>query len=451
MKTRKVAYRLSAPVIVAVLAALPTTAASQVNEGQPWVPYIFTRPYQDQFLNGMLQNMTHSYPYSAVKLFAKGDQHVSNWSMLVPFLTGVSAFTDPDHPNLDPIIAVGAYNLGNTAGLKLNANEPTAGIVLETNYLVPPTYYRQMEWYLSFRTTQGDPGIEYRPININYAPDLHQITGSSISASSQPWGANFEFVAPVGGIAGTRFAQLGWSGSGGGSINGFQHSGNATEDTLIDILAQGARNSTIQIGSQGIPGVGKWKTTSPIQTAMSVATASDFLRFYDTSANGGAVSINSPSSGNNAGLVVSSASTNRPSIVGRGIAGQTAPLLRLVDSSNTDPATNKGEVFSVDASGNMRIRVGTLNAGTGQGSATMTAPFSDILGSNGTKGVTLPLASSGLVVRGYVDGNSAANLWPGSGATINGGAINSPISIPAHKVFTATAIDGSRWAVQVGS
>lgn len=81
----------------------------------------------------------------------------------------------------------------------------------------------------------------------------------------------------------------------------------------------------------------------------------------------------------------------------------------------------------------------------------MTAPFSDILGSNGTKGVTLPLASSGLVVRGYVDGNSAANLWPGSGATINGGAINSPISIPAHKVFTATAIDGSRWAVQVGS
>ncbi|MBL8064608.1 MAG: hypothetical protein JNM34_01995, partial [Chthonomonadaceae bacterium] len=77
--------------------------------------------------------------------------------------------------------------------------------------------------------------------------------------------------------------------------------------------------------------------------------------------------------------------------------------------------------------------------------------FSDITGGTTSRGVTLPSAVKGMVVRGYVNGTSSTNLWPASGATINGATANTPLMIPARKMFTAVAITTTAWAVQVGS
>lgn len=410
------------------------------------------RQYQDVFKNGQLENKFNPYPYFSVPVLSEGDSHVSAWGPMTPFLTGVSIFNDQSHSNCDPVILVGGYNYLDTAGLKAQPSEPSAGVVLETNYLVPSTYYRQMEWYLSFRTTAGNPGIEYRPLTFDYAPDSGQLTGASLSAASQAYGANLDFRAPIGPNSGTRFAQIGWSNAGGGNICGFQHLGSMTEDTLIDVQAQGARNSAIQLGSSGLSGVARWATLSYAQCSFSVGAATNFLRLYDTSSNmAGAVAINTSTNASRAGLIVSTSAGTLPSIVARGVSGQTAPLLRLVDSTNSDPATSTGEVFSIDTNGRTYTKVGSLPAGTAQGAAVMNSAFSDITGGTTSRGVTLPSAVKGMVVRGYVNGTSSTNLWPASGATINGATANTPLMIPARKMFTAVAITTTAWAVQVGS
>lgn len=452
MRLHKVALARLAFTGLAVCASINSISLAQVNS-YTWVADLFKNAvYKDRFNDNDLLNIKDPYPYMSIPVFASGDSHVSTWGPLVPFLTGVSIFQTPNHPNTDPIVIVGAYNYAETSGLKVNPSEPSAGIYLETNYLVPNTYYRQMEWYLSFRTTAGNPGAEYRPITMDYAPDTGDLTGSSISAASRSWGANLDFRAPYGSNSGTRFAQLGWSGSGGGNICGFQHLGSFTEDTLIDIQAQGAQNSIIRIGAMGATGVGRWRTLSTNLCSLSVGNAESYIKMYDTGFNsGGSVAINTNNNGNKAGLLVSTSAVNLPSIVGRAIAGQTAPLFRLVDSTNSDPSNNTGEVFSVDTAGRTYTKVGSIAAGTAQNSSILSAAFSTISNGGGGRGVTLPPAVTGLTIRGYISGSSATNLWPGSGAIINGLGSNQALSISANKPFTAIAYDATHWAVQVGA
>ncbi len=448
--TRKVALWST---VALTLVVLPCTDSMAQVGSKPLVKdYIVVRGYSDKFQEGKLANSLSFYPSTDVQVLASGDSHVSSWGPLIPWLTGVTTFEDPNHPNCDPNVLVGAYNYANTTGGKINPLEPCGGINLETNYLVPDTYYRQMEWYLTFRTTAGNPGLEYRPINVNYAPDTGEVTGVAVSAASQRWGANFEWRSPTGGTAGERFAQIGWTNQGGGNICGFQHLGSPVDDTVVDIQAQGLQNSRMQIGSHGVAGVGRWSTLSTNQCSFSVGSADDLLRLFDTGAgSGGALAINMSSNGQNAGLAVASSTPERPTIVGRGISGQSAPLLRLVDSTNTDPINNTGEVYSIDSHGYQYTKVATLNAGQGQSAATITTPFADIVGGNGSRGATLPVPTQGMLVRGFIDGSNATMLYPSAGCSINGGSVNSGITVGARKPFTAIALDSSRWSVQIGA
>ncbi|MBL8065168.1 MAG: hypothetical protein JNM34_04830 [Chthonomonadaceae bacterium] len=434
-----------------------SVVVSNVAEGQtlqvPWFyKYFGQGEYLDRFNNGQLENTIDRYPYFLVPILAKGDQRVSKFAPLVPFLTGVATFNDPGHPNCDPIVLSGAYNCADVSGLKIDSSEPSASTNLETNFLVPDNYYRQMEWYVSFRSTVGNPGLEYRPLTLDYAPDTGEMTGTSLSASSERWGANIDFSAPVGTIAGTMFAQLGWSTRNGGRINGFRHVGSLYEDTLIDVQAQGNWDSIVQLGSNGFAGAARWRTIGPGVAAFSVGAAADFVRFSvgDSSAQG-SLSVNTPANSNRGALVVSGLSASLPTVVGRAAPGQTSPVLRLTDSSNTDPGSSQGEVYSIDASGRSHVKVQSSIASPGQGLSVLSAPFTQVLGAGASKGVTLPAAEKGLSIQGYNDSQNDLNLWPGLGGSINGLPTNASLTVPAHHPFSAVAYDGTHWSVFVGS
>lgn len=88
-------------------------------------------------------------------------------------------------------------------------------------------------------------------------------------------------------------------------------------------------------------------------------------------------------------------------------------------------------------------------AGTTQATATpIGAPLANVSGADGTKGVRLPaIIRAGQCVAVYnATALNGLNVYPNTGATINGGAANTPISIEGKTLALFMAVSATNWA-----
>ena len=305
-----------------------------------------------------LSSTTHNYPYSAVTVNASGDAVVSAFA---PFtdVYGVSAFTDASHGNVDPIRIFGAYNMTTTTRTKAVAGEPAFGLFIETNYLVPSdSYTRQMEFYVNFNSSSGNPGTENRVLNISYAPGANKVTTSSIKAADQSYGGSFEFRNSTG-IAGTKFAEIGFTGTGGGNINGVRHYGSTTEDTVFDIQAGTGRQSYLYFGSNGTVGAVKVKTASAAILGVDIGSVTDKFRIQ---ANDGGMNLAIGTTDNLAGLSVKPMSASYATIRAQVFDNtQALPCFQARNASDAQTAGiygQSGAILSKGASGGVGYETG---------------------------------------------------------------------------------------------
>lgn len=76
-----------------------------------------------------------------------------------------------------------------------------------------------------------------------------------------------------------------------------------------------------------------------------------------------------------------------------------------------------------------------------------TAPFTNVSGGDGTKGVVLPVLPAGSMLHIYNAGAGALKIYPASGGAINGGSANAALSLAAKGVARAISLDGTNWAI----
>ena len=71
--------------------------------------------------------------------------------------------------------------------------------------------------------------------------------------------------------------------------------------------------------------------------------------------------------------------------------------------------------------------------------------FTRVTGADGTKGVILPAAEAGTIVRIKNATAAILKVYPASGDAINAGAANAAFSVPASTSVTLVAEDGTTW------
>lgn len=71
--------------------------------------------------------------------------------------------------------------------------------------------------------------------------------------------------------------------------------------------------------------------------------------------------------------------------------------------------------------------------------------FTRVTGADATKGVLLPPAEAGTIVRIKNATAAVLKVWPSSGDAINAGAANAVFNVPASTSVTLVAEDGTTW------
>jgi hypothetical protein len=95
------------------------------------------------------------------------------------------------------------------------------------------------------------------------------------------------------------------------------------------------------------------------------------------------------------------------------------------------------------------VPVAVASAGSTQANATLlTAGCLNVVsGADGTKGVLLPPAVAGLVVRVYTSvATNGLKVWPASGDDINDGTGDASITIEGKTMAVFEAVDDTTWA-----
>ena len=384
-----------------------------------------------------LSATTHSYPLSQVPISATGDAVVSAFAPFVD-VYGVTAFTDANHGNLDPI-RIWGYNMTTTTRTKSVAAEPAFGIHIETNYLNPSdSYNRHMEFYVNFNTMAGNPGTEDRVLNINYNPANGRIVGSSIRAAHAAYGGVFTVNNDTG-IAGTSFFEVGYTASNGGNICGLRHYGNTGEDTLLELQAPASQNSKIRMYSNNANAFTLFTASGSI-TRVDVGSSSNGFQW---AYNDGGMSVAINNTGNLAGLTVVGMSNAYRTIVAKGVSGQTLGVFVAKDSSDNDK-------WAIDQNGFEYMNTATLAAAGSAliNAAALVAPFTRVTGADGTKCVKLLTAVAGLKMVVYNAGSSALPVFANSSDTVKGAA---SVSIPANCSAVFVAYDATDWGVVIGA
>ncbi len=101
-----------------------------------------------------------------------------------------------------------------------------------------------------------------------------------------------------------------------------------------------------------------------------------------------------------------------------------------------DPVGNEMAVTTVAAAGSGQSTGGALVEG-----------FNIITGADGTKCVTLPVASVGLEVQGYNASTYSLAVYPATSGTLNGGSANAAITVAANSKFTLVGESATNWAM----
>lgn len=93
--------------------------------------------------------------------------------------------------------------------------------------------------------------------------------------------------------------------------------------------------------------------------------------------------------------------------------------------------------------------VSVAAAGSAQGSAASLTGgvLNTVSGADGTKGVVLPSAAAGSLVRVYNEhASNGLKIWPASGDDINDGTQDASITIEGKTLAIFEAIDATTWA-----
>ncbi len=79
--------------------------------------------------------------------------------------------------------------------------------------------------------------------------------------------------------------------------------------------------------------------------------------------------------------------------------------------------------------------------------ASLAIGFNTVSAADGTKGVKLPAAGAGRIVRVYNEhATNGLKIYPVTSGTINGGSANAAITMEGKTLATFVAVDGTNWA-----
>lgn len=344
-------------------------------------------------------------------------------------------------PQNDPIIIVGGYNVGGpTSASLLQSGEFSAGWCLETDYLRPDANFRRdAELYYRFCKNDGLGG-EIRPFNASYCPDTHKLTEMGIAVADDTYGGTLGLFTtesngtrtPIGNFAKNNWNLLGYTGA----------------NTGITVFAPAGRDGSITLVGDGQASNVGVKLTSTNSAFGSLAVGGTlFARFYKATASSGLMTINIAD--NSHSLYVKAPDSGWGGSAGcfRAASGNASDILKVVDTSGN-------LLWSVTTGGVQTVKTGTLAVGASQGSANLSAPFTNVTGADGTaKGVTLPTAVAGLVYEGVNASASTMKLYPASGDNLIGGGtnagVNTALTIAAYSTFRCIAYDATDWGVVV--
>lgn len=114
-----------------------------------------------------------------------------------------------------------------------------------------------------------------------------------------------------------------------------------------------------------------------------------------------------------------------------------------------EAATADGDIIEVLTIANVPDNVASIAAaGSAQGDATaVTAGINTVSAADGTKGVILPAAKTGLVVQVYNEhATNGLKVYPATGDDINDGSANAAITMEGKGIARFTGLDTSTWA-----
>lgn len=276
-------------------------------------------------------------------------------------------------PNQDAVVMACAYNYAGQAGDKVIADEPCGGWQLETNYTVlqGSVPERHMEFYMTWRTSAGNPGTELRSLGFDYVPagaNAGMLCGAYAMMMGAPYGGRFDFRTP----SNTNACVIGWTGTGGGTICGIRHYGSTTEDTVFDIQAGTGRQSKIQFGSNGTAAANVLKSVNASILGFDNSQSGGQDKFRIGYNDGGMyLAINQTD--NTSGLTVAPISNLYATAKFKSLSGQTLPAVQARSSADAQTAGIYGENGAILSNLTGGVGYGTGAGGTATQSVGRTA------------------------------------------------------------------------------
>lgn len=135
---------------------------------------------------------------------------------------------------------------------------------------------------------------------------------------------------------------------------------------------------------------------------------------------------------------MSGPTANRPTNaeVGQPFFDTTLKILLIWNGTIWDPTGDETAFSTVAAAG--------TNQGTG---GALVEGFNAVTGADGTKVVTLPVATAGgLEMSGYNASASSLAIYPGTSGTINGGSANAAITVAPNSKFSFVSTSATNWS-----
>lgn len=328
----------------------------------------------------------------------------------------------------DPVIVTGAYNLTGTNTQQI-ITEPSAGVYLETNYLMPGyQFMRNMEWYLSFRAPNNTN--EIRPLNFNYDPVNDEISEATIRVKSTYYGGTLDLARSE--IDHSVFARIGPS-----SINFYGYDGS---NTIMSISAPSAHVSQLSLGANGVDGAFIVQATNESRIDMSVA-GRNFLTVVKGS-NSALLSINANINTNALDVTAPDVGWGGSAIVARAKAGNNEPVFEIRDSANRSLHSRSTAGVPNDI-----VTSVTAVGSSVDDAAVLTGAVNNISSAGAGRGVKLNYAVGDLV-EGYNASPIPVIVYAENGATIN--STNTSFTVASHKSFRARKMTEFNWAVTIG-
>ena len=240
-------------------------------------------------------------------------------------------------------------------------------------------------------TTYIDGSIK---VAVKSSATANQVLLSNGSSTTPSWGALT--LGNASSVTGTLPVGNGGTGSTSFTTNGIVYGGSTLSSTAA------GTNGQVLVGNTG--SAPSWSTLSGIAVTSLTGTANQI----DVSASTGSVTLSLDS-------------------------------VLIAPGSLEVTTTSKFDGLMYESTGAVTALVG------GQGAAPLTKQFNIVTSTGTGQGVTLPTAAAGLEIEIANIGGNAINVYPATGASIDGAAVNVAISVPAGATWTGEASSATQW------